>query len=56
MLHDNISMICGYLSTGEKRVIEKQREFQDRTKNGAELPIQLGITEVCTKGDSKWNH
>jgi hypothetical protein len=40
----------------KKRAIGKQRELQARTKNGAELPIQLGIIEVRTKGGSKLNH
>jgi PAS domain S-box-containing protein len=58
-LNENISIICNdedakkhdkymsrYLTTGEKRVIGKERELLARKKNGTTFPIQLGVSEV----------
>lgn len=55
----NISMICGgdharrhdeylarYLASGEKRVIGKKREVTAKRKDGTEIPIELGVSEV----------
>jgi len=65
-LKGNISMIAGgihserhdqylknYLNTGIAKAIGKKRELQAKRKDGTEVPIQLGISEVCTKGGER---
>uniref|UniRef100_A0A7S2Y6S5 PAS domain-containing protein n=1 Tax=Entomoneis paludosa TaxID=265537 RepID=A0A7S2Y6S5_9STRA len=61
LVGENVSLIVGgahaaqhghymerYLLTGEKRAMGKKRRLTARCKNGQEIPIELGLSEIVT--------
>ena len=39
-----------YLETGEKRAMGKKRRLTARNKDGSEIPIELGLSEILISG------
>lgn len=69
LIGQNISLLCGgghdashrtymqrYLKTGIQKVIGKQRHLLARSKDGREIPIQLGVREIPTNHDPSQRH
>lgn len=63
LVGENVSLIVGgehaaqhgkyierYLETGEKRAMGKKRALTARRKDGSEMPIELGLSEIKISG------
>ena len=66
MLGENVSLIVGgihqanhgqyierYLETGEKRAMGKKRKLTARRKDGSEMKIELGLSEIIVSGTNE---
>lgn len=66
LVGENVSLIVGgehaashgeyierYLATGEKRAMGKKRKLLARRKDGSEMPIELGLSEIKISGGNE---
>ena len=66
LIGENVSIIVGgahaenhgkyierYLETGEKRAIGKKRKVTARRKDGSEMNIELGLSEIKIMGSNE---